>query len=297
MTTQIQFDAATNKFFAMVNGTRIESANKQYLKTKLNKFDPAAQLATTAQPAVVEPAVSYSILERFGFVEKIVRMVANGIQPSMVITGEGGLGKTFIVLKTLEETGLTDVTLLEEEYVVSAADCFKVVKGFSTAKGLFRTLYENRQGVVVFDDCDSVLKDPVAINLLKAALDSYSKRIITWNSESRDESLPRSFEFEGRVVFISNLPSYKLDQAIRSRSMCVDLSMTIEQKIERMGQIMQDPDFLPDLPASYKQDALDMIFECRNKAKEISLRTLISVCKIRATGDGWEGLAKYMLVG
>lgn len=288
----IQFDTNTSKFFAVVNGQRIESANKGYLQQKLKKVTGSAG---TEQPAVVAARESeFSVNQRFGFVEKIVKMVAAGVQPSMIITGEGGLGKTHTVVNTLQKAGLVDVTLLDDEFDVSDIRSFKVVKGFSTAKGLFRTLYENRNGVIVFDDIDNIHKDPMATNILKAALDSYSVRTISWNSESRDEDLPRSFEFEGSVIFISNLPSHKIDQAIRSRSMVVDLSMTRDEKIQRMEHIMQEPSFMPGVSLKFKQDALDLIANTTN-AKEISLRTLISVCKVRATGDGWEDLARYVL--
>ena len=37
-----------------------------------------------------------------------------------------------------------------------------MVKGYSTAKGLYRTLFENNGMVIIFDDCDSILKDDVA---------------------------------------------------------------------------------------------------------------------------------------
>lgn len=288
----IQFDTNTSKFFAVVNGQRIESANKGYLQQKLKKVTGSVG---TEQPAVVAARESeFSVNQRFGFVEKIVKMVAAGVQPSMIITGEGGLGKTHTVVNTLQKAGLVDVTLLDDEFDVSDIRSFKVVKGFSTAKGLFRTLYENRNGVIVFDDIDNIHKDPMATNILKAALDSYSVRTISWNSESRDEDLPRSFEFEGSVIFISNLPSHKIDQAIRSRSMVVDLSMTRDEKIQRMEHIMQEPSFMPGVSLKFKQDALDLIANTTN-AKEISLRTLISVCKVRATGDGWEDLARYVL--
>lgn len=295
--TTIQFDTASSKFFAIVEGKRIESSNKGYLQQKLKRFGKGSTQA--ASFAHTTPAVEseFSINQRFDFVKRIVNMVATGVQASMIITGEGGLGKTHTVLNTLRQAGLVDVTLLNDEFDISDINSFKVIKGFSTAKGLFRTLYENRNGVCVFDDCDSVLRDPVAVNLLKAALDSYSTRVISWNADMREEDLPRSFEFEGRVIFISNLPASKMDQAIRSRSMNVDLAMTAAQKIERMGVIMLEDDFMPGVPLQFKKDALAMIDECKDEAKEISLRTLISVTKIRSTGEGWEELAKYTLVG
>jgi hypothetical protein len=240
----------------------------------------------------------FNINQRFDFVEKLVSMVADGVQPSAIITGEGGLGKTFTVTKTLENKGYKDISDLADFQVgsvINARRCFTMVKGYSTPKGLYRTLFENNKSIIVFDDCDSVLKDPVALNLLKSALDSYGKRIISWNADMKDEDLPRSFNFEGRVIFISNMDDGKIDQAIRSRSMMIDLSMTTDQKIERMETIAASPEFLPEYDASVKSDALALIREIKADVKEISLRTLISVAKVRASNTDWKDLATYML--
>lgn len=247
----------------------------------------------------VEPKQEkYGINARFGFVEKLVSMVAAGVQPSAVITGEGGLGKTYTVTKTLSSAGYTNMSDIAEFDVgtmVRKSKCFTFVKGYSTPKGLYRTLFENNRSIIIFDDCDAVLRDPVALNLLKGALDSYGKRIISWNADMRDEDLPRSFNFEGRVIFISNLSQDKIDQAIRSRSMMIDLSMNTEQKLERMEYIAKSKDFLPEYDATIKMDALSLIKEIKDEVREISLRTLISVSKIRASNKDWRELAEYML--
>jgi hypothetical protein len=240
----------------------------------------------------------FGINKRFEFVEKLVTMVASGVQPSAIVTGEGGLGKTYTVTKTLESAGYKDISDLADFQVGSVINmrkCFTFVKGYSTPKGLYRTLFENNKSIIVFDDCDSVLKDPVALNILKSALDSYGKRIISWNADMRDDDLPRSFNFEGRVIFISNLDEGKIDQAIRSRSMMIDLSMTTDQKIERMETIAQSAEFLPEYDKSIIADAIALIREIKNDVKEISLRTLISVSKVRASNDDWKDLATYML--
>jgi hypothetical protein len=160
---------------------------------------------------------------------------------------------------------------------------------------LYRTLFENQKSVIVFDDCDAVLKDPVALNLLKGALDSYGKRVISWNADMRDEDLPRSFNFEGRVIFISNMTQDKIDQAIRSRSMMIDLTMTLDQKIDRMEHIAASAEFLPEYDTKVKTDALALIREIKDECKEISLRTLIAVAKVRASNKEWRDLATYML--
>jgi hypothetical protein len=299
---QITFNKSSNKFTCVINGNKFTTSKQDYIEYMYKKITGDKKtFAEIAGEKKVAKSEMFNINERFEFVENLVQMIATGLQPSAVITGEGGLGKTYTVNKTLIASGLKDLSelgALEEGSVVRRTKAFVSVKGYSTPKGLYRTLYENKDSVIVFDDCDSILKDPVALNLLKSALDSYGKRIISWMAEGfgRDDDLPRSFEFKGRVIFISNLSQDKIDQAIRSRSMMVDLTMNEDQKIERMETIAQSEEFLPEFTVEYKKDALDLIRSLKDDAKEISLRTLISVTKIRASGNkNWKGMATYIL--
>jgi hypothetical protein len=228
----------------------------------------------------------------------MVGMVSKKTIASAIITGQGGLGKTHTVLKSLEDAGyknVTDLAEFEVGTVLNASKCYRIIKGFSTAKGLYRSLFDGNGMVLVFDDCDSVLKDPVALNLLKGALDSYGERYINWNSDMREDDLPRSFKFTGSIVFISNMDLDRIDQAVRSRALCVDLSMTQAQKVERMETIIESPDFLEDFDLTYKRDAIAFIKDHADKVSNLSLRTLISTVKIRAEGGDWKQLAKYVM--
>lgn len=301
MNVSVSFDAGTKKFVGTLNGqVVVRSVGKAYVERRLEEMagEPIDFSAAAAKNEAKKE--KFGINARFGFVEKLVSMVADSVQPSAVITGEGGLGKTYTVTKTLADKGYTDVSDLagfQAGAILNMRKCFTMVKGFSTAKGLYRTLFENQKSVIVFDDCDAVLRDPVALNLLKGALDSYGKRVISWNADMRDEDLPRSFEFQGRVIFISNMTQDKIDQAIRSRSMMIDLTMTLDQKIDRMEFIAGSAEFLPEYDAKIKTDALGLIREIKDDCKEISLRTLIAVAKIRASNDAktWKDLATYIL--
>lgn len=282
--------------FVAYNSAGIEvarSKSKYYLKQKIDGY--------VDEPSVDNKAVEFPINQRFDFVGKIVDMIAKRITPSVVITGEGGLGKTHTVIESLERAGLRNVTDLIADVDIGSVETdetmFVVIKGYSTPKGLFKLLYEHRNATVVFDDCDSILKDPDALNLLKGALDSYDKRYITWNTSFSDDNIPSMFQFTGGVIFVSNLTQDKINQAIRSRSMCVDLSMTVDQKIDRMEFIVKRDNFLPNVPSVMKFEAFEFLKTNRNEAREINLRTLINVAKIRQAGDReWEQLAKYMLV-
>jgi hypothetical protein len=234
----------------------------------------------------------WDINTRFEFVTQLVDMVARNRAVSLIVTGPGGLGKTHTVRDALERAGLKDATGFDAE---TAEGSFKVIKGYSTAKGLYRELFWNKDSVIVFDDTDSILKDAVALNLLKGALDSYDRRIISWNADMKDDDLPRSFQFNGRVIFISNLRRNQLDDALKTRAYVVDLAMTNSQKIQRMAVLARDEQFMPRFSVKHKQDALALIEELGDRAREVSLRTLQAVTRIRAAGGNWRALAEYTL--
>lgn len=298
--TQVTISFDNGKYNCNIAGTTFKTAKKDYIEYMFKKI--TGEKKTYDEIIGVAPARvndKFGINDRFSFVEKLVKMVASGTQASAVITGQGGLGKTYTVMKTLDQAGYKDISDLasfEAGTVLNMAKCYTVVKGYSTAKGMYRTLFENNGGVIVFDDCDAVLKDPVALNILKGALDSYGRRIISWNADMRDEDLPRSFTFTGKVIFISNMNAENIDQAIRSRSMMIDLSMSSDQKIERMETIAGMEEFMPEFEMAHKLDAIALIKELKNTAKDISLRTLIQVTKIRsADDDSWKEMAEYVI--
>ena len=240
--------------------------------------------AVAARP--LQPLESeFTINQRFGFLEKFTNMVLDGETVSAIVTGEGGLGKSHTIMGALEKRGWQEGT----HYVV--------VKGYATPKALYGTLWEHRDKTIIFDDCDSVLKDAVSLNLLKGALDSYDKRTISWLQKGFiDDNLPNSFEFQGNIIFISNMSSDKLDQAVKSRSMTIDLSMTLNDKIERMNYIL--PSVMPSYPMDMKQTALDFMAQHADIAKEFNMRTLQKIIKItHAYGDNpeWKDAAKYLI--
>jgi hypothetical protein len=208
-------------------------------------------------------------------------MVVNNTTPSLIVTGEGGLGKTHSVTSTIQDNSLED-----KDYLF--------IKGYSTARGLYNTLYDNNGKLIIFDDCDSVLDDRVAINILKSALDSYETRTITWSARmNKADVYPQSFNFTGRIIFISNKDKAKIDGAILSRSLTVDLSMTPDEKIERMEYIL--PNILPDYELAVKKDALKFLSE-NKESDNLNLRTLIMVSKIRHSyKNTWQDLSNYMI--
>ncbi len=243
---------------------------------------PAAQAGVATTPP---PAMKMSFLlakeaqdpsEMFKNIERLTKMVGRGLQPSLVITGSAGTGKTHIVKSTLEEMGLKEST------------DFVHFKGRATPAGLFVTLYENNDKIIVLDDCDSVFKDDDAVNILKGALDSYDTRKISYISTKslKDEfgsEVPRHFEFSGRIIFISNINQSKLDEAIRSRSFVADVDLTNDQMFERIEQLMEKME--SRVPAAAKAQALELMKELDKEYEiEINLRSFIKAARICAMG-------------
>lgn len=223
---------------------------------------------------------TFNINQRFDLLQNMTLMVINEVTPSLILVGEGGLGKTHSVMSFIEDCGLQPV-----EYVV--------FKGYSTARGLYNTLYDNNGKLIIFDDCDSILEDKVALNILKSALDSYSKRTISWMAKmNKSDEYPQQFDFTGRVIFISNKAKSSIDGAILSRSLTVDLSMTPDEKIERMSHIL--PGILPEYSDEVKSDALSFLAENKSSAN-LNLRTLIMVIKMRHSNSNWRDMAEYMI--
>ena len=222
-TSSVKFDATSKKFYAFVGSTKVKSKSREYVERRIAELGGATTAGAMAAAVTATAAnTEFGITERFGFVEQMVNMVSSKTMASAIVSGPGGLGKTHTVLESLRKVGLTDVTELADFEVgarVNRSRSFRVIKGFSTAKGLFRSLQEGNGMTLVFDDCDSVLKDPVALNLLKGALDSYSDRWISWNADLKDDDLDKTFKFTGSIIFITNRHLDDIDQAVRTRAM------------------------------------------------------------------------------
>jgi len=229
------------------------------------------------------------IRERFEILTEMTKACTAGDIRAMIVSGPPGVGKSFGVEKEVDKACMFDK-------IAGKRLRAEVVKGSATPIGLYQTLYKYSDAncVLVFDDCDSILLDDVALNLLKGALDSGKKRKISWLSESstlRREGIPDSFEFKGSVIFITNL---KFDQmksqklrdhldALQSRCHYLDLTLdTMRDKILRIKQIAKDGVLFQDYEFSEMQqdDIIEFMDKNQNRLREMSLRMALKIADL-----------------
>lgn len=253
--------------------------------------------ATTESAVKVAPApeatdeeVMARIRERFEILDEMTKAAVAGDVRAMIVSGPPGVGKSYGVEKIVEAACLFDK-------ISGKRLRAEVVKGSATALGLYQTLYKysDKNCVLVFDDCDSILLDDVALNLLKGALDSGKKRKISWLSDSsvlRREGVPDSFNFNGTVIFITNLKFDKMKSqklrdhldALQSRCHYLDLTLdTMRDKILRIKQIANDGQLFEEyeFDEETQEEIIDFMTHNATRFREMSLRMAIKIADLR----------------
>jgi hypothetical protein len=166
----------------------------------------------------------------------------------------------------------------------------------------------------VLDDADSIFNDDISLNILKVACDTTRKREISWLSEIRMEDeggdkLPRNFEFEGTVIFITNQDfDYLIERgsklaphlaALTSRSMYLDMKMHSKRDyIVRIKQVLEKGMLREyGLSMSQEKEIMDFIMTHMDNIRELSLRMVVKIANImRAHPTKWRMLAKVYCV-
>lgn len=265
-------------------GSHIVEVQGKRVHRKVKLDVPPAN--TTFKPQIQQEEHKYDINTRFSFLEKMVDMVVAGPSISLVICGDGGIGKSYLVKQRLDVADKIE----DEDYVI--------IKGKTTPKALYRCLYDNQDKIVIFDDCDSAFGNVDAVNILKAALeiDPTEPRKVSWLTEQvrDDDDLPNQFTFHGKVILISNMFLNQLPQTLLSRSLHVDVQMTSTEKIDRLRKISKH--IKPQVEDAKKKEVLDFMASIREKIVDLNIRTFMKVVDIRVTvPEGWQDMAEYIL--
>ena len=240
---------------------------------------------------------------RFAVLDEMSKACINGDIRAMIVSGPPGVGKSHGVSLQMEKASMFDK-------ISGKRPRFEIVKGAMSGIGLFATLYKysDAKNVLVFDDCD-VWEDQDALNVLKGALDSGKTRRISWNKDSRilrEEGIPNTFNFNGSVIFITNLNfsdkrSNKIKahlDALQSRCHYLDLTIDTERdKMLRIKQVHRDADggLFADYDFTQEQSdtVVEFMWDNHTKLREVSLRMALKVADlVKISPNNWRELAK-----
>ena len=249
----------------MGNGSKIPSVSVVSGST-------AAQVAPVATKwdSLIDEIIHMDYKEKWDLFENYVSLIATGKRNGLVCYGMPGTGKTHNTQKVLTEHG---IPYIEGENVMRG--------GFDDDVPLITFLYKNRdEQVVIFDDCDSLLftRSQIRKNLVKNLLDPKEVRMIGLNKVIRDKetggSIPPTFPFKARVICLSNLSIDKIDAAVLSRCLSLELTFTVEEMLSMIKDKLEDlgeDDW--ELTIQDKMDVYDFYLEILPRIKEVSFRT------------------------
>lgn len=239
----------------------------------------------------------------FKHLDKFTDAAIQGIIRGLIVVGPPGVGKSYGVEQQLKQANLFN-------NIAGTEDKFEVVKGAISPSMLYRKLYEHADAdhVLVLDDAD--IEDEEALNLLKGALDSCDKRMISWFKDAHwleKEDIPAKFEFKGSIVFLTNIDFANARgkkalhlNAIVSRCHYMDMEIhSTRDRLLRIKQVVTEAGMLADYGFSAEKEAaiVDYIFENKDRMRELSLRLVKKLADLaKAFPEEWEEMAVTTLM-
>lgn len=198
----------------------------------------------------------------FQDIEDMTELVAKGKCKSLIICGQAGIGKTHSATSKLKQ-------LLGDQ----PGKWFYHSGMKASPVSFYNKTFEERNGIIVWDEADSLLKNDDIVMMLKPALDTSGDNTMEYSrgksmtGMSREEieayarevdalvaqgkilapiptkgeyvQVPGKFYFNGSMIFISNMPAKSIESAILSRSIFIDVKLCASDVNKRIMSIMK----------------------------------------------------------
>jgi DNA polymerase III delta prime subunit len=292
-------------------------------KTQVEELE-AEELMDADTPETDEEILA-RIKKRFDAMDRMAHGVMMGVVPALIGAGPPGLGKSFSIEMALEKRK-------EEAEEAGFEFAHDYITGAISPVGLYISAWNHKEkgNVIVLDDCDSIFADEDSLNLLKAMLDSSSKRFLSWRKKSKwleDYGIDDNFEFKGSVIFLSNLDFEKKIAsgkgyavhfaALMDRCLYLHLSIrTIRDSMIRIRQVVYEEGMLASygLEKPEIDEIMDYVWENRKRFYHLSLRLIhqiallqiadpvnwradVEMTKMRADSEGLADTVKRIVEG
>lgn len=156
----------------------------------------------------------------------------------MVVVSDPGLGKTSTVTSALRKS--------KQDYYI--------VTGHVTPLKLFQELYEHKDELIVFDDVDSLLRNPNAIALLKQACDTIPTKRVEYHT-TRKMDYPTVFTTKSKTLLLLNrIPNKNSDlEAFLSRGLYVNFVPNPDEIFTELKTFGKDKEIMAYIEAHIKK--------------------------------------------
>jgi hypothetical protein len=284
------------------------------------------QILSAIEPEIVETSDPEMDEEQiFQQIENYTASVCDSSSKdyALIVSGDPGLGKTVSVTKVFnqlvgKESEPRQFFDIEEtnEYVFESSEDQDEIQNLEwinapvkiTPLQLYIYLYRENGKILLFDDADCLIEDSSNFDILKKVLDSKKSRSVGYGSKpiilkkasigNKDVIIPNSFEFTGRIVIVTNRPFKKIDSAIKSRSLVVEVDLSATQCLKRVKRLL--PYLCEDEPRAtieVKQEVLDYLLSISDLFKKIDLRTTEqSIREYFRSPSNWKSLVKQSIL-
>uniref|UniRef100_A0A6M3LPM2 Uncharacterized protein n=1 Tax=viral metagenome TaxID=1070528 RepID=A0A6M3LPM2_9ZZZZ len=209
--------------------------------------------------------------EQYFFIAKhYVKSVIEGHTNCAILYSQaGGLGKTHLVLSTLNE----QQKKLNQEYVLTT--------GYTTPLEFYNQVYKNKDKLIICDDVEGLFTNVKGLALIKqmtwgTAEGGKKGRVVEYETTSKMRTAPEKFEFTGRLIFCLNHLPFKNPalQPVLSRVLLCRLEFSYATKKQILLEIAKSP--YKDLSIEERNNIVETIFKHSDETTiEFNLRTLI----------------------
>jgi len=213
---------------------------------------------------------------KYKLLEVSLNAMDKGAFNLLVVRGDPGMGKTHRIIDFVKKKKLD----------------YAYIKTYSTPLKFYELLYKNRnKKIIIFDDLSNI-GDAKILGMLKAACwGSHSdNRDVSYYTTSKafDKlDIPDNFKIEASIILIFNgvLSSF---EPIVSRGVNIDFDFTFNEKLDIFKELKEDKEI--------DEEVVKYINEsCSAATKNLSIRSLIILSKIKEKGFDWKIFASEIL--
>lgn len=233
---------------------------------------------------------SYEGLNRlastFDFLESEIKALIKGRRTGLIVCGQSGVGKTYKTKEFMKEYG--------------GWERGRYMRGtVKTERDLVLKLYEHKDDkIIVFDDVDTLFRNPKCIDMLNAILESENKRKLQILDMKlvKDFDLPTSFNFTSRVIIITNKRPNTIPQKLVDRCPIIEFKAS---KLELIQWIKDNSEGLlhmndEKVTEEAKEAVITYFIEIMTQVKFFSFRNFkfaclrFEECQEDSKGDVWK---------